>query len=65
MTCSTQTQHVETILRFEEMKLRGHTQKSYRAFHAEYLAPRGYSLSESALVKHIYTCVRPNVKADA
>ena len=63
MTCSTQTQHVETILRFEEKKLRGDTHKSYRSFHAEYLEPRGYTLSESALIKHIYHCVRPNVKA--
>ena len=63
MTCSTQAPHLEIIRQFEEKKLRCETERSYRSFHQDFLSPRGYTLSESALIKHIYNCVRPNVKA--
>ena len=58
MTCSTQTPFVAMIRRFEEMKQAGETNQSYRCFHA-FLVARGYGLSESALIKHVYQCVRP------
>lgn len=34
--------------------------KSYHAFHAEFLVPRGYLLTDAAMMKHISNCVRPN-----
>ena len=60
MTCNTYAKLLDAIRRFEGIKARGATMKSYHAFYAEFLVPRGYLLTDAAMMKHISNCVRPN-----